>query len=252
MLAIARALLFNPRLLVMDEPTEGLAPVIVRQVANMLKRLAADGGISVLLIEQNLGVAIEVADTVDVMVNGRIARSMPAAELAADRDLQQRLLGVRAAGEEENGDAPAPEAAAALPEPDAGEVRVLTVRRSGDDPGLAAREHARRSARGARLHAVERCRSPGAPARPPRGGARRAHRRAAFAHRGRRCRRRQRPRRARPRVPGRRNRRAGRRTSPARSTPRAASSSTCATASRSSACARSPSTSRPRASRRRR
>ena len=135
MLAIARALLFNPRLLVMDEPTEGLAPVIVRQVANMLKRLAADGGISVLLIEQNLGVAIEVADTVDVMMNGRITRSMPAAELAADRDLQQRLLGVRTAGEEENGDAPAPEAAAAMPEPDAGEVRVLTVRRSGDDPG---------------------------------------------------------------------------------------------------------------------
>src|SRR5262249_60045819 len=77
MLAIARALLFNPILLVMDEPTEGLAPVIVQQVVEMLKRLAADGEISVLLIEQNLGVAIEVADTVDVMVNGRIARSMP-------------------------------------------------------------------------------------------------------------------------------------------------------------------------------
>jgi uncharacterized protein (UPF0261 family)/ABC-type branched-subunit amino acid transport system ATPase component len=136
MLAIGRALLFNPRLLVMDEPTEGLAPVIVRQVADMLKRLAADGEISVLLIEQNLGVAVEAADTVDVMMNGRIARSMPAAELAADRDLQQRLLGVRAAGEEENGDPPAPEATAALAERDAGEVRVLTVRRSGDVPGL--------------------------------------------------------------------------------------------------------------------
>ena len=137
MLAIARALLFNPRLLVMDEPTEGLAPVIVRQVANMLKRLAADGEISVLLIEQNLGVAVEAADTVDVMMNGRITRSMPAAELAADRDLQQRLLGVRTAGEGENGEAAAPEPAAALPEPDAGEVRVLTVKRSGDVPGLA-------------------------------------------------------------------------------------------------------------------
>ena len=100
MLAIARALLFNPILLVMDEPTEGLAPVIVRQVADMLKHLAADGEISVLLIEQNLGVAIEVADTVDVMVNGRIARSMPAAELGADRELQQRLLGVKV-GEDE-------------------------------------------------------------------------------------------------------------------------------------------------------
>ncbi len=95
MLAIARALLFNPILLVMDEPTEGLAPVIVQQVANMLKHLAGDGEISVLLIEQNLGVAIDVADTIDVMVNGRIARSMPAAELAGDRELQQQLLGVR-------------------------------------------------------------------------------------------------------------------------------------------------------------
>ena len=94
-LAIARALLFNPKLLVMDEPTEGLAPLIVQQVVAMLKALAAEGEISVLLIEQNLGVAIDVADTVDVMVNGRIARSMSAAELAADRELQQRLLGVK-------------------------------------------------------------------------------------------------------------------------------------------------------------
>ena len=138
MLAIGRALLFNPRLLVMDEPTEGLAPVIVRQVADMLKRLAADGEISVLLIEQNLGVAIAVADTVDVMVNGRIARSMPASELAADRELQQRLLGVKAGVEEENGDEAAPESAAAAPEPDAGDVRVFTVKRSGDDEAPAA------------------------------------------------------------------------------------------------------------------
>ena len=79
----------------MDEPTEGLAPIIVQQVVTMLKALAAEGQISVLLIEQNLGVAIDIADTVDVMVNGRIARSMTAAELAADRELQQRLLGVK-------------------------------------------------------------------------------------------------------------------------------------------------------------
>jgi uncharacterized protein (UPF0261 family)/ABC-type branched-subunit amino acid transport system ATPase component len=95
MLAISRALLFNPKLLVMDEPTEGLAPIIVQQVEAMLKTLAGEGEISVLLIEQNLGVAIDVADTVAVMVNGRIARSMPTAVLAADRDLQQRLLGVK-------------------------------------------------------------------------------------------------------------------------------------------------------------
>jgi uncharacterized protein (UPF0261 family)/ABC-type branched-subunit amino acid transport system ATPase component len=128
MLAIGRALLFNPMLLVMDEPTEGLAPVIVQQVAEMLKRLAADGSISVLLIEQNLGVAIDVADTVDVMVNGRIARSMPSAELAADRDLQQRLLGVKVGVDEEPGDDDAPEAG---DHPDT--VTVYTVRRSSDE-----------------------------------------------------------------------------------------------------------------------
>jgi uncharacterized protein (UPF0261 family)/ABC-type branched-subunit amino acid transport system ATPase component len=94
MLAIGRALLGNPRLLVMDEPTEGLAPVIVEQVEALLKRLAADGQHAVLLIEQNLGVATEVADRVAVMVNGRIAAEMEPAALAADEALQQRLLGV--------------------------------------------------------------------------------------------------------------------------------------------------------------
>jgi uncharacterized protein (UPF0261 family)/ABC-type branched-subunit amino acid transport system ATPase component len=98
MLAIGRALLLNPRLLIMDEPTEGLAPVIVEQVETLLKRLAADGSLSVLLVEQNLGVATETAETVAIMVNGRLARTMPAAELAADKELQQRFLGVRSDG----------------------------------------------------------------------------------------------------------------------------------------------------------
>lgn len=109
MLAIGRALLFNPSLLVMDEPTEGLAPVIVEQVATLLKTLADERSMSVLLIEQNLGVALEVADDVAIMVNGRIAHQVPSHELASDRSLQQRLLGLKAgaadAGEE---DMPAP------------------------------------------------------------------------------------------------------------------------------------------------
>jgi energy-coupling factor transporter ATP-binding protein EcfA2 len=79
MLAISRALLANPKLLVMDEPTEGLAPVIVAQVEEMLLRLADEGDMEVLVIEQNIGVACAVADNVAIMVNGRINRIAPAA-----------------------------------------------------------------------------------------------------------------------------------------------------------------------------
>jgi uncharacterized protein (UPF0261 family)/ABC-type branched-subunit amino acid transport system ATPase component len=94
MLAIARALVTNPRLLIMDEPTEGLAPVIVAQVEDMLVRLGEEGDISVLVIEQNIGVATTVSKNVAIMVNGRVNRLIESSRLASDRDLQQRLLGV--------------------------------------------------------------------------------------------------------------------------------------------------------------
>jgi uncharacterized protein (UPF0261 family)/ABC-type branched-subunit amino acid transport system ATPase component len=99
MLAIGRALLLRPRVLVMDEPTEGLAPVIVEQVEASLRQLATEDGIAILLIEQNLGVAVGSADRVAVMVNGRIQDEMPASDLAHDKGLQERLLGLRASGE---------------------------------------------------------------------------------------------------------------------------------------------------------
>jgi uncharacterized protein (UPF0261 family)/ABC-type branched-subunit amino acid transport system ATPase component len=108
MLAISRALLTNPHLLIMDEPTEGLAPVIVAQVEEMLVRLGEEGDISVLVIEQNIGVATAVSRNVAIMVNGRINRIIDSARLAADRDLQQRLLGVGLhAGLEADSDLPA-------------------------------------------------------------------------------------------------------------------------------------------------
>lgn len=94
MLAISRALLTNPHLLIMDEPTEGLAPVIVAQVEEMLLQLGEDGDMAVLVIEQNIGVATAVSRNVAIMVNGRINRIIDSARLAADRELQQRLLGV--------------------------------------------------------------------------------------------------------------------------------------------------------------
>jgi ABC-type branched-subunit amino acid transport system ATPase component len=168
MLAISRALLLNPHLLVMDEPTEGLAPVIVQHVEEMLATLVSEGEMAILLIEQNLGVALAVADTIDVMVNGRIARSMPAAELAGDRDLQQRLLGVRAASEAEvrvnaaglpddtgAGSNAAAGGSAAIGSIGAGgssgtaddaprEVKIYTVRRAFAEPGTGDAEPAPR------------------------------------------------------------------------------------------------------------
>ncbi len=129
MLAISRALLMNPRLLIMDEPTEGLAPVIVAHVEETLVRLAAEGDVSILVIEQNIGVATQMSDPVAIMVNGRINRVIASATLAADRDLQQRLLGVGRHGHEDPAlgeDAPSGSPAAPAPAPE-GPVRVYVA-----------------------------------------------------------------------------------------------------------------------------
>ena len=145
MLAIGRALLLEPRLLVMDEPTEGLAPVIVQHVEQSLRDLVAEGDISILLIEQNLGVVLDVADTIGVMVNGRIAHQMPAVQLAADRALQEQLLGVKSGGHHDEPDDEAPGAATPV---DAEPPQVYTVQRAFGD-GAAALDHlAPRTVRG--------------------------------------------------------------------------------------------------------
>jgi uncharacterized protein (UPF0261 family)/ABC-type branched-subunit amino acid transport system ATPase component len=127
MLAISRALLLNPHLLIMDEPTEGLAPVIVEQVEQILLSLGEESDIGVLMVEQNIGVATAVAEQVAIMINGRINRLMDAARLAADRELQQRLLGVGQHGtddaDEETVQALGPEGAGQPPK-SRGPIRV--------------------------------------------------------------------------------------------------------------------------------
>jgi branched-chain amino acid transport system ATP-binding protein len=93
MLAIARALLTNPRLLIMDEPSEGLAPTVVEDLIATVRGLA-DEGTSLLVVEQNLGVATSLAERQLVMIAGRIATETTAAELERDPDAQRRYLGV--------------------------------------------------------------------------------------------------------------------------------------------------------------
>jgi branched-chain amino acid transport system ATP-binding protein len=93
MLAIGRALLTNPRLLIMDEPSEGLAPTIVEGLVQTIKDLAA-GGMGLLVVEQNLGVATSLAERQLVMVAGSIATETTAEALIADPAAQRRFLGV--------------------------------------------------------------------------------------------------------------------------------------------------------------
>jgi branched-chain amino acid transport system ATP-binding protein len=93
MLAIGRALLGNPRLLIMDEPSEGLAPAIVEMMVEAFKQLEEDG-LAILLIEQKLDVATSLAERQLVMVGGEIALETTAAELERDTEMQRRFLGV--------------------------------------------------------------------------------------------------------------------------------------------------------------
>ena len=93
MLAIARALISNPVFLLMDEPTEGLAPVLVREVGDAIRRLK-EGGLSIFLVEQNLSFAIKFADYTHVMSKGKIVYSSPPADLWENQEVKEHYLGV--------------------------------------------------------------------------------------------------------------------------------------------------------------
>ena len=93
MLAIARALMTNPRLLLLDEPLEGLAPIIVEELAASLANLE---GVATILVEQHVEIALALTDEAICIERGRIAHRGPSRELAADESLLERYLGVRA------------------------------------------------------------------------------------------------------------------------------------------------------------
>ena len=94
MLAIARALLTRPRLLLMDEPSEGLAPRVVRTIADLIRRLREEEDLTILITEQNLLLALAVADRVYVLERGAIVHEAPAADFRHDRERQRQFLGV--------------------------------------------------------------------------------------------------------------------------------------------------------------
>jgi branched-chain amino acid transport system ATP-binding protein len=93
MLAIGRALLMNPTLLLMDEPSEGLAPLIVREIGRVIGELK-QSGIAILLAEQNLAMALSVADRCYVLNKGQVVTETTAAALKADEQVKHRFLGV--------------------------------------------------------------------------------------------------------------------------------------------------------------
>jgi branched-chain amino acid transport system ATP-binding protein len=94
MLSIARALMVNPDVLLMDEPSEGLAPIIVEELVRVMKSLRAAEGLSIVLVEQNTRVALDFSERTIVMDRGRIVFDSPSAELQADPKRLDSLIGV--------------------------------------------------------------------------------------------------------------------------------------------------------------
>jgi branched-chain amino acid transport system ATP-binding protein len=93
MLAVARALMSRPRLLLLDEPSLGLAPLVVREIFRIVRTINREAGVSVLLVEQNAAIALELADQAYLLETGRVVISGPAAELKRDDAIRRSYLG---------------------------------------------------------------------------------------------------------------------------------------------------------------
>jgi branched-chain amino acid transport system ATP-binding protein len=93
MLAVSRALMLRPRLLLLDEPSFGLAPLVVQDIFRIMRGINADEGVSVLLVEQNAALALELADRAYVLETGQVVISGPAAQVRSDESVRRAYLG---------------------------------------------------------------------------------------------------------------------------------------------------------------
>ena len=98
MLTIARTLMTNPDLLLLDEPLEGLAPIVVEELAGAIRRMTADAGIAVVLVEQHAEIALALTETAMVIERGTVAWQGPSADLLADQASLDRFIGLKLSG----------------------------------------------------------------------------------------------------------------------------------------------------------
>src|SRR3954451_18896696 len=98
MLVIGRALMSNPKVILLDEPSLGLAPMVIEEIFNVIRRLKDEQKLTVLLVEQNAALALEIADHGYVMENGRIVLEGPAEQLRQNSDIKEFYLGLNEAG----------------------------------------------------------------------------------------------------------------------------------------------------------
>jgi branched-chain amino acid transport system ATP-binding protein len=94
MLAIARALIGNPKVLVMDEPSEGLAPVVIDQLVEVIRKVASSGELDVLLVEQRIDIALELGDRCLVMERGQVKHCVAKADFSSDPEQWAALMGM--------------------------------------------------------------------------------------------------------------------------------------------------------------
>ena len=99
MVVIGRALMARPRLMLLDEPSLGLAPMLVREIFEVLRRINRESGVSILLVEQNANIALQTAGYAYVMESGRIVLDGPAEQLAENADIKEFYLGLTQIGE---------------------------------------------------------------------------------------------------------------------------------------------------------